>query len=82
MSEPKKTKTRRYVLTNNQTGDKRIVTATTKSQALSHAAKTDWSIAPLSIDEAIKLTREGVDEEVAGDADAPEQLPLQAGDGN
>lgn len=67
MSE-KKTPTRRYHLisTNPEVSDERIITANSRAQALSHAAMTDWDIKVLDVDNAIRLSKEGVDVEVAG----------------
>lgn len=78
MSE-KKTPARRYHLISNdpEVANERIITATSRAQALSHAAMTDWSIKVLDVENAIRLSREGVLEETAGtDATDPDQLPL------
>lgn len=73
MSE-KKSKTRSYALKNRESGHERIVVATSKAQALSHVANSDWEIGILSVSDAIRLTKEGVAEERAGDPDQPEQV--------
>jgi len=69
MNAPKKTPTRRYHLKSKDelSRDERIIVATNPAQALSHAAKTAWDIEVLTMDNAIRLTKEGVVDEVAGD---------------
>jgi hypothetical protein len=62
-----KAKTRRYHL-KNAAGDERIINATSKAAAIGHAARTEWSATVLTIDDAIRLSKEGVVEEVAGEA--------------
>lgn len=74
----KKTATRRYHLisTDPEHEDERIITATSKAQALSHAAATQWSIKVLDVENAIRLSKEGVDTEVAGTIPNEDQLQL------
>ena len=71
----KKTPQRRYQLKNKHDGNERIVVATSRAAAMTHVATTDWDIEILDMDNAIRLTREGVGDEVAGDPDQ-QALPL------
>lgn len=69
----KKTPQRRYHLKNKHDGNERIVIATSRSAAMMHVANSDWDIDTLDMDTAIRLTREGVVDEVAGNTDPDQQ---------
>lgn len=68
----KKTATRPYLLTNKD-GVERIVEATSQQQALFHAAKSDWTVGPLGVKDALRLAGK-VSTEVAGAPANPAQL--------
>lgn len=68
-------KTRRYHL-KNAAGDERIVVAASKAAAIGHVARTEWSADVLTIGDAIRLSKEGVDEEVAGSGADENQIAL------
>lgn len=81
----KKTKTRPYHLT--RTDDEgaviaeRIVRATSQQQALFHVARTEWNVGTLDVPNAIRLSKAGVNEEVAGEVPPENQQALPLGDG-
>lgn len=76
-----KTATRKYKLTPADGSAPRIVEATTQQQALFHAARNQWAIEVLTVDDAIALAAAGVKVEQAVVA-GPEQgqLPMDAVD--
>jgi hypothetical protein len=76
-----KSKTRNYHLIGRAEGSvpgsERIINASSLAQALSHAAKTDWDASVLSVDNALRLAREGVETEQAGSGgDTQLSLPI------
>lgn len=75
-----KTKTRPYLL-QNKGGAERIVQATSQQQAIFHAARTEWSVAPLSTADALRLAGK-VPVEIAGTVpdDKQPDLPLTTSD--
>lgn len=82
------TKKRRYHLKkrdgNGNIIGERIVLATSQQQAIFHAAVTEYSVEPLSVENAIRLTAEGVAEETAGEvpsASNSNQIPMPGLDG-
>lgn len=74
--DKKKTPRRPYLLTHKD-GTERIVEATSQQQAIFHAAKTTWEVAPLTTADALRLGNK-VPVEQAGDLPAANQqtLPL------
>lgn len=74
----KKTKTRPYLL-KNKSGTERIVQATSQQQAIFHAARTEWEVAPLTTNDALRLAAT-VKVEIAGEipTDGQQGLPLAA----
>jgi hypothetical protein len=75
------TKKRIYAVTNTATPDEdgncptRLVRATTKSQALSYAARQDYVASVASQEMLVACLTDGIEVEDAGDEDATDGIP-------